>query len=84
MIKTRCSEGWLVLDERFLSIQGPKVNQSLMISEITNVRTEMQVPSVFGRGGGVRLFVSERGGNTLKATMVNTQKAEEIKKIIMR
>lgn len=84
MIKTRCSDGWLILDERTLSIQGAKVRQSLSISEITNIRMQVQVPRVFGRGGTVKLFVSEKGGNTLVASLVKMSDAEEIKRIVQR
>lgn len=78
IIKTRCTQGWLILDEQGLHIEGPRVNQSLSRGLITNYRTRQEVPSIFGMGGGVELTVQERGGNTLQANMVKPKDAEKI------
>jgi hypothetical protein len=78
MIRTRCTDGWLVLSDHMISIEGPRINQSLSRADITNVATRLQVPSVFGFGGGVELTVYEKGGNHLKARMVNPKQAKRI------
>ena len=78
MIKTRCTQGGLILDERSIRIEGPRVNQILLRHTITNFQTRQQVPSIFGFGGGVELIVQERGGNTLHANMVNPKQAKAI------
>ncbi len=78
MIKTRCTQGWLILDDTSIRIEGPHVNQALSRRDITNHRTRQQAPSFFGLGGGVELTIQERGGNTLQAQMVNPKAAREI------
>ena len=79
MIRTRCTDGHLILSDRFLSIEGPRVNLTMRIEDVTSVNLYTQVPSLFGRGGGVRLTVVAKNGATLIAQMVPPREAQAIR-----
>jgi hypothetical protein len=82
-IKTRCTQGQLVVNELMITVGlGNVQSQSMPRSMLTSLDSKMVVPSIFGFGGGVNLVFHGQGTTTVLAGSVKMKDANAIKKLL--
>ena len=78
LIRTRCTQGWLVITDDYIRIELGKRQQTLYRSSLVGVDSQPGAPSFFGKGGGTNLIFRGQGLDVLKADLVKPSVAQEI------
>lgn len=79
LIRTRCTQGWLVITDDYIRIElGNLRQQTLYRSSLVGVDSQRGAPSFFGKGGGVNIIFRGQGLDVLKADLVKPSVAQEI------
>lgn len=81
-LRTRCGQGKLIITDQAIRIElGQLKQQSLARSSLTGIDSLMAFPNIFGLGRTTLVFHGQ-GGDRLRAEMVPTNMAKEIKSLL--
>lgn len=82
LLRVRCSEGALIITDQAVRVElGTIKQQSLSRSSLSSIDSMMAFPNIFG-WGRVNLIFRGQGAEQLKASMVPTNMAREIKNLL--
>jgi hypothetical protein len=84
LIKTRCSQGKLIITETHIIVELGRLKSTMLVREaFTGMDMKLAMfPIPFIYDGASNLLFHGRGGERLKATMVKTKKAKEIRALL--
>lgn len=84
LIKTRCTQGHLVITETMIIVElgkeGSLRQHTLARAALTGIDSRQVVPAIFGKGGGVNLVFRGQGMDRVHADLVNPGEAKKIVK----
>jgi hypothetical protein len=83
LIRTRCTQGKLVVTDHLVRIELFQLKQESMArASIVGVDYKLVVPSLFGLGGGADLVFHGQGGERLHANLVKPKIAKQIMRML--
>lgn len=84
LLKTRCTQGQLVITETHIIVRLLNLKSQIMSREsFTRLDCRRIVPSFFGLGGGWNLVFHGKGGERLHANMVKPIFAKKARTLLM-